>query len=209
LECDEVFLVGPVLPISFNWNRKTGLPTLALRTFAFISIRAVTAVYVQTVTAFENPNQGVVISAALIRCPEELLTISVDVAGPFHATRFKRKACELGRGKSRDQRPETRDQKSEDGGRRTEVRGQRPEEMLGFGARAGGLFGGMGRHEAFDAFAVSLEEVAEFFHRGQDDEVAGNKEFLVQRLDQPLLLCLRNRYSLPQVASYDCCSLGV
>jgi ATP-dependent RNA helicase DHX57 len=135
LECDEVFLVGPVLPISFNWNRKTGLPTLALRTFAFKSIRAVTAVNIQTVATFQNPNPRVVISAALIGCPEELLTISVDVAGPFHATRFKRKACELGRGKSRDQRPETRDQRpevrgrrTEDGGRRTEDGGRRTED---------------------------------------------------------------------------------
>ena len=86
LECDEVFLVGPVLPISFNWNLKTGLPSLALRTFAFKSIRAVTAVNIQTVTTFQNPNPRVVISAALISCPEELLTISVNIARCFHAS---------------------------------------------------------------------------------------------------------------------------
>jgi hypothetical protein len=36
-----------------------------------------------------------------------------------------------------------------------------------------------GGHEAFDAFAVGFEEAAEFFHRWQGDEVAGDEELLV------------------------------
>jgi len=51
------------------------------------------------------------------------------------------------------------------------------EAVLGFtrGAFAGGRVG----HQAFDAFAVGFEEAAEFLHRGQGDEVAGDEEFLI------------------------------
>ena len=85
LKCEDVFLVGPVLSISLNRNRKTGFATLAFRTFAFKSIRAVTAVYIQTVQTFQNPNPGVPVGSALISQPEDLLAVSVAVAELFHA----------------------------------------------------------------------------------------------------------------------------
>jgi len=48
---------------------------------------------------------------------------------------------------------------------------------LGFGFARCAFAGGGRRHEAFDAFAVGFAEAAEFLHRGQGNEVAGDGEF--------------------------------